>query len=324
MISDLRAGGRRRLLCAALISPLAVGLPGLSASARENPALPPAEGGFPRRLIDTLGRELFIARAPQRIVVIFPSNIEIAYAIGLEERIAAIGGRVVWPEEALAKPSVGGALGYSAEVVASLRPDLVVLTPSHQTALNLIVPFERIGVPVLVLQHPDLPSILRNIHLLGRATGSEAAADEVAGAMQRGLVALSRRLRGMPRRRVFLETGAAGNAALQTVGRNHYADDALLWAGGENVFSDLVGSQQVSHEALFLRDPEVIVALQHTDDPAEATRRLSRRPGWHALRAVRQGRVVVLPRRHQLIPGPRQVEAVAEYARAIHPEAFHG
>jgi iron complex transport system substrate-binding protein len=32
--------------------------------------------------------------------------------------------------------------------------------------------------------------------------------------------------------------------------------------------------------------------------------------------------VVVLERGHKLIPGPRQIEAVAEYARALHPERF--
>lgn len=306
-----------------MVSPLLWGGGGSAAARPVGEPLPHGDD-FPRRVVDTLGRELTIASAPQRIVVIFPSNIEIAYALGLDSRIAAIGGRVSWPASALDKPSVGGALGYSAEVVASLRPDLIVLTPSHQTALNLIAPFERVGVPVLVLQHPNLPSILRNILLFGRATGREAAAERRVAAMQAELVALSRRLRGAPRRRVFMETGSAGNAALQTVGRTHYADDALLWAGGENIFSDLLGSQQVSHESLFLRDPDVIIALQRTDDPVEAARRLRRRPGWNTLRAVREGRVVVLPRRHQLIPGPRQIEAIGEYARAIHPERFHG
>jgi iron complex transport system substrate-binding protein len=31
---------------------------------------------------------------------------------------------------------------------------------------------------------------------------------------------------------------------------------------------------------------------------------------------------VVLERSHKLIPGPRQIEAVEDYARALHPELF--
>ncbi len=276
-------------------------------------------GVFPRRVVDTLGRTLSIARPPQRIVVIFPSNTEIAFALGLEARIAAIGGRVRWPPAALAKPSVGDALGYSAEAISAHHPDLIIVTPAQRSALELTEPFGRLGVPVLVLQHPDLPAILRNIRLVGQASGNEAQADRVVAAMHEALHAIQARLRGTPRRRVFLETAAAGNAAFQTVGRGHYANDALTWAGGENIFADLQASQQVSGEAIFLRDPDVIISLQQTPESPEA---IARRPGWSALRAVREKRVVVLPRSHKLIPGPRQIEAVREYARAIHPEYF--
>jgi iron complex transport system substrate-binding protein len=282
-----------------------------------------SSAAFPLRMNDALGRSLRISRAPERIVVVFPSNVEIAYALGLESRIVAIGGRTSWPPAARMKPSVGGPLGYSAEVVASFKPDLIVVTPSHMTALGLINPFERIGIPVLVLQHPDLPSIFRNIGLLGEATGAEIAAKDLIEAMQTQLNMIRQRLQGAPVRRVFLETGLAGNANLQTIGSDHYAHDALHWAGGANIFPDLKGAQQVSSEAVFLRDPDVIISLQQTGDTATASRLIAQRPGWHTLRAVRTGRVVVLPRGHKLIPGPRQIDAVADYAQAIHPEKFN-
>lgn len=295
-------------------------------SAPDSPALCQTSSAFPRQVVDTLGRTLSIARPPQRIVVIFPSNVEIVFALGLEARVAAVGGLVGWPAAALAKPSVGRSLGFSAEAVAAHQPDLIVVTPAQHSALALIDPFGRIGVPVLVLQHPDLPAILRNIRLVGWATGHEAQAEAVLGQMRAQLDRIGDRLHGAPRRRVFLETSAAGNAGFQTVGQGHYANDALAWAGGENVFGDLVGSQQVSGEAIFLRDPDVIISLQRIPDVSaapEAARQIARRPGWSALRAAREGRIVVLQRNHKLIPGPRQIEAVADYARAIHPERFN-
>ena len=303
--------GRRAVLKASLACCGLAVLPALAGPAGV------AESAYPRRLRDAVGRAVTLERQPQRIVVIFPSNTEIAFALGLDERIAAVGGLVRWPPQALNKPSVGGAMGYSAEAVAALRPDLIVLTPSHRTALSLIDPFERLGVPVLVLHHPDLPSILRNIALFGQAAGCEAAASAVVAGMRTQLDAVRQRLQGAPRRRVYLETAAAARGAFQTVGAGHYANDALAWAGGENVFSDLSAAAQVSGEAIFARDPDVIVALQSVPRGVES---IVARPGWKALRAVREGRVVVLERRHFLIPGPRQIEAVQAYARAIHPE----
>jgi iron complex transport system substrate-binding protein len=252
-------------------------------------------------------------------VTVFPSNVEILFALGLADRVVAIGGRVRHPPEAVAKPSVGGTLGYSPEAVAAYRPDLLVLTPSHQTALGLVEPFTRAGVPVLMLAHPDLPSVLRNIDLVGQATGAEAQAERVRAQMQQQLEAVRARWQGLPLRSVYLETAAAERGAFQTIGRGHYADDALAWAGGRNVFSDLVGSQQVSAEAIAVRNPEVIISLQAVPKPAAA---IAARPGWQRLQAVREGRVVVLERGHKLIPGPRQIEAVLDYARALHPERF--
>ncbi|UKI11908.1 MULTISPECIES: ABC transporter substrate-binding protein [Variovorax] len=278
-----------------------------------------AAGDFPREVTDALGRRVRIAAPPQRIVVVFPSNVELAWALGLEDRVAAIGGRVRWPESARAKPSIGGSLGYSAEAVAAYRPDLVVVTPSHYSALGLVEAFERVQVPSVVLAHPDLPSVFRNIELLGRATGTEEAARQLRAGMEARLQAVSQALDGAPRRSVYLETAAAARGAFQTMGTGHYANDALQWAGGRNVFADLQGSQQVSAEAIFVRDPDVIISLQQVPkDPAL----IAERPGWHSLRAVKNGRVVVLERSHKLIPGPRQIEAVEQYARALHPERF--
>lgn len=277
----------------------------------------PAVNGWPRTLTDAFGRSVPIAAPPQRIVTVFPSNVEILFALGLADRVAAIGGRVRYPAEALAKPSVGGALGYSPEAVAAHRPDLLVLTPSHQTAVALVEPFTRLGVPVLMLEHPDLPAVLRNIALVGRATGTEAAAVQVLDRLRARLDAVRRRWAGRPVPTVYLETAAAARGAFQTIGQGHYAHDALAWAGGRNVFGDLAGSQQVSAEAIAVRDPDVIVSLQSVPKAADE---IAARPGWRHLRAVRSGRVVVLERGHKLIPGPRQVEAVEAYARALHPD----
>lgn len=274
---------------------------------------------FPRTLTDALGRTVTVPRPPQRLVVVFPSNVELAWALGLADRVAAIGGRVRWPEEARLKPSIGGALGYSPEAVAAHQPDLIVITPSHQSALGLVDAFDRLGVPVLVLAHPDLPSVLRNINLLGYATGTDSAAQALCAAMQTRLRDVAASVACHPPRTVYLETAAAARGVYQTVGQGHYAHDALAWAGGRNVFGDLTGAQQVSAEAIFARDPDVIISLQQSP---KAPALIAERPGWQSLSAVRAGRVVVLARGHKLIPGPRQVEAVEDYARALHPECF--
>ena len=77
----------RRRVCAGL----AVGVcAGAAAALRPGTAQAAAASGFPRTLNDALGRRVRLAEAPQRIVAVFPSNVEIAFALGLEARIAAV------------------------------------------------------------------------------------------------------------------------------------------------------------------------------------------------------------------------------------------
>jgi iron complex transport system substrate-binding protein len=293
----------------------------LLAASRATAATPvlQTDASWPRTLTDAMGRSVFIHAPPQRIVTVFPSNVEIVFALGLASRVVAIGGRVRFPQEAIEKPSIGGALGYSPEVVAQHRPDLIVITPSHHTAMGLIEPFSRLGVPVLVLAHPDMAAMLRNIDLVGHATGTEQTAQLLRTQMQSRLSEIRRRWTGRPLPTVYLETAAAARGAFQTIGTGHYASDALAWAGGRNVFSDLSASVQVSAEAIAIRNPDVIISLQQSPKSPVL---IGERPGWHRLRAVQTGRVVVMERGHKLIPGPRQIDAVLAYAQALHTEVF--
>ncbi|MFX8922262.1 hypothetical protein ABTN04_19595, partial [Acinetobacter baumannii] len=78
-------------------------------------------------------------------------------------------------------------------------------------------PMEVIGVPVLVLDHRDLASILANLRLLGRAIGAEAQAETVIAGIEARLARAAARLGDRPRRRVYLETASSGRGGFQTV-----------------------------------------------------------------------------------------------------------
>ncbi|MCZ4351754.1 ABC transporter substrate-binding protein [Roseovarius aestuarii] len=269
---------------------------------------------------DALGNEIVLPNLPRRVITINSAMIESVFAIGAGQQVVGVGGKVMHPPEAFGLPSVGGAVGYSAEAVLALKPELVVMAVSTSAAAQLTRPMKAMNVPVFLASYSDFPSILRYIGLLGPALGRSQQAEQLVQNMQAQTVQLRQRLQDRPRLRVFLETGAAGNAAFQTVRRGHYANDSIYFAGGENVFSDLRGPKQVTVEGIAAADPDKIVVL--TSDPNWTSQTIAQRPGWHVLRAVREGNVVVLPRSFMLVPGPRQAKAISILAHAIHPEAF--
>lgn len=275
-----------------------------------------ARAGRSLAVRDGLGREIRLPAPPQRIVSIFASNTELLATLGLASRIVGIEDFTHYPPGIRdGRAIVGGRLGFSAEAIARLRPDLVVMTPSRGAAQTLIRPLALVGIPTLVVVHRDLEQIFANLMLLGRAVGEPDAARRTVAALQDRLAAVQARVAGQPPTRVFVEIGANDRGALQTVREGTYTADAIRLAGGANTFAGLAGITQVSAEAVLYADPDVILVARDGFDPSS----LARRPGWKGLRALASGRVHSVPRALLLIPGPRVVAGVERMADLLHP-----
>jgi len=267
----------------------------------------------PVRVVDALGRAVVLPAPPRRIVTIFSSNTELVAALGLTDRIVGIDAFTRYPPDAAAKPVVGGRLGFSVEAIAAQKPDLVVLTPARQAVHQIRDAMERIGVPTLVLTSRTVAEVVGNLRLLGRATGVPERAEALAGELEARLAAVAARVAGRPCRRVVLVTGRLGNGLLLAARRDTYTGDALLRAGG--CFA-LAGSvPQVSPEALFAADPDVLLLAGSAAELAE----LAGRPGFAGIRAVVEGHAHAVPRAEFLIPGPRTVAGIERLAGLLHP-----
>jgi iron complex transport system substrate-binding protein len=276
--------------------------------------------GWPRVVTDGLGRHVEIAAPPQRIVAIFASNAEMLAALGLADRIAAIEAYTRFPPEIVSKPLIGGRLGFSAEAIARLPADLVVMTPARQAAQGLTEPLARAGIPSIVLTQTDLRQITANIRLLGLATGAEARAEDLVASMEARTADVASRIAGRPRPSVFLETSSTGRGVFGTVRSGTYTDDILHLGGGKNIFSGLAnaGPSLVSGEAILRADPDQILVA---GTPAQAAA-LPSRAAFGSLEAVRTGHVATVSRAFLLIPGPRVVDGIEQIARLLHPDAF--
>ena len=268
---------------------------------------------------DGLGRRVVIGRPPRRIVAIFASNTEMLAAIGALDRVVGVEAYTRFPPEVQGLPLVGGRLGFSAEAIARLEADLVVMTPARNAAHALTEPMTRIGVPTLVVTHRDLPQIFANLRLLGLATGQEAVAEALVARLEARLDAVRTRLAGRVPVRVFMETSSTGRGVYGTIRPGSYSFDAARLAGGESVFPELSpnGPPLVSGEAILRADPAFYLVAGRPDQAAE----VPRRTGFAALSALRAGRVHVVSRAQFLIPGPRVVDGVESLARLLHGEA---
>src|SRR5881397_2600443 len=266
----------------------------------------PVKGGI--AVTDDAGRRVTLAAPARRVVSLLPSFTEIVFAIGAGDRLV---GRTTWcdyPPEALAVPSVGDGMPPSVEAVAARRPDLVVLYRSgpNVTAAEQL---ERLGIRTVLFDLNRLEELGPVARRLGTLTGREAPAESLATVMDR----------------VVSQPPAPSTQSLAfivwdnppiVIGAGSYLDRLAALAGARNVFHDISSpSAQVSIETIAARDPDFIAVL--ADSAMRAPPRYAARPEWRVVRAVRQGRFLLLPGQLFGRPSPRVAQAVQQLRQLL-------
>ncbi|MDP2916514.1 MAG: helical backbone metal receptor, partial [Dehalococcoidia bacterium] len=123
----------------------------------------------PGNIIDDLGRSVRLDKVPQRIVSLSPSNTEIVFALGLDDKLVGVTTFCDYPEAAKAKPKVADFSKVDMERVVSVQPDLVLATQIHK---EMVIPaLERLGIPVLGVFPETLEKLVADISLIGVVTG---------------------------------------------------------------------------------------------------------------------------------------------------------
>lgn len=238
----------------------------------------------------------------RRIVSLLPSFTEILFAIGAGDQVI---GRTQWcdyPPAALQVPSVGEGLPPNIEAVAARKPDLVVL---YNAGPNVIAAkqLDRIGIRALLLDMNRLEDIAPAARTLGRLTGLEQRAESLSQAMDSLLH------QPPPTATTSLAFVVWDNPPI-VIGRGSFLDELAARAGARNVFHDVSApSAQVSLETIVARDPDWIAVLSDSATaPAFAKRR-----EWRAVRAIREGRFLLLAGSLFGRPSPRSGEAIRQF-----------
>ncbi len=309
----------------ALVLALAVGLnactqpvPRAAAPAGQTPAA--EQAAFPVTITDDLGRSVRVEKLPQRIVSTAPSNTEILFALGLNERIVAVTDFCDYPEEAKAKPKIGGTKP-SVEKIVSFSPDLVVASTINPQ--DLIQQLESSKIPVVVWGPKDFAGIMRNIEQTGMITGTAERARRITASMKDRIDAVAAKARqATAKPRVFFEVDATDPSKPFTAGPGSFVDAMITLAGGQNIAAG-ASSQwpQLSLEELVRADPEIIILSDYAYGVTPES--VARRPGWENLTAVRKGAIKPIEDPNIVVrPGPRIVDGLELLARFIHPDVF--
>ena len=280
-------------------------------------ATPTAAVPYPQSITDDAGRMVSIARTPERIVSIAPSNTEILYALGLEDRVVAVDSYSNYPPAATAKPQVGDYVDPDLERVAAASPDLIFATDVH--VLTVVPALEALGLPVVVLEPANIDEVFADILLVGAVTSESDRAERLVCDLQARVDAVTVAIAGSPRPRVFFEL----SPDLFTAGPGSFVADVIERAGGENIAAGAAEMwPQLSAEAVVSANPEVILLADH--EAGVTADQVAARAGWRSLDAVGDSRIVPIVSDLVARPGPRVVDGLEAIAAALHPDRFPG
>ncbi len=270
-------------------------------------------GKYPLTVIDFMNRTVTIEKEPQRIVSLAPSITETLFYIGAGDKVVGVTKYDDFPPQVLNITKIGGFSNPNIEIIASLKPDLIIGTSMH---LKYLKQLEQIA-PVIIVAPRNLEEIYKQIELLGKVTNREEYAQSVVNEMKAKVEYITSRVREKPKPKVFF---ISWWNPIYTPGRDTFQGDLIELAGGENVFNDLTGWAQVSIEQVLARNPEIIILSAHAGISPEqlCETELAKTD------AVKNGRVYVISDDNIISrPGPRIVLGLEELAEFIHPEVFN-
>jgi iron complex transport system substrate-binding protein len=238
---------------------------------------------------------------PRRIVCLTEETTETLYLLGEADRVVGVSGYTVRPPEARQKPRVSSFLHAKYDKIEALEPDLILAFSDLQAPIT--TELVKRGFPVFTFNQRSVSEIFQMIRVLGGIVGVPEKAEALVVRLERGLDGIRNATAGWPTRpRVYFEEWDD-----PLISGIRWVEELVEIAGGDPVFPDiryarLAKDRIVSSEQVIAAAPDVIIG-SWCGKPIRPAR-ITARPGWDRIPAVKSGRIYEVKSTYILQPGP--------------------
>ncbi|MFP3941028.1 MAG: helical backbone metal receptor, partial [Thermoanaerobaculia bacterium] len=225
--------------------------------------------------------------APERILTLAPNLTEIAFALGLGDRVAGVSEYASWPAEARELPSLGGLFDPNLERAVALEADLAILLPSQDRVARHL---ERAGVDTLTVELETLDDLEAGIVAIGERCGAAAAGRALVARLRRELA--PRPVQGAPETMISVDRPPGRTEGVVVAGPGTHFHELLGRLGAENAFADAPGRYpEIGLEEVLARSPGAVLELRPEPLPEAARERLL--ADWRRFPELRGGARVI-------------------------------
>ena len=264
------------------------------------------------KIKDDLGNEVTFYEPPKRIVSLAPSNTEILFALGLNDKIVGVTDYCDYPDEAKGKEKIGGFSNPNLEKIYSFKPDFVfgIRGNPKETLINLT----KLKINVLAYDPKDIDELFNLIYSVGKITDKKEEAERLIINMKEKRDFIIKKSETLKKKRVYLEIW---NNPFMSVGENTYLNKLIEDVGGINIAKKAKGDWPIlSQEFIITENPEVIIIAYMGQNIEEVLTR----PGWENIDAIKNKRVYLVNSDLIFRLGPRIVDGMEELFNLIHKE----
>ena len=292
--------------------------------------------------VSSCGADVTFDKAPERVVVHDINMSEIAFALGIQDKMVGVTGITGWYKTTESFDAARGDIPELApkyptmENLAAANPDLFFagwwygMKPGGEVTPDTLA---TLGIQTLVLSesciHLDKDQPVASMDLLfddtlrlGKVMGKEAEAQTLVDGWKAKLASIESSIGDREGPSVFLYD--SGDEKPFTAGQHAIVNAMIEAAGGTNVTGDLPMSWgRTSWEDVAASDPEFLILLDYQTGGGanDLLKFLKEHPAMSQTQAVKNERFVPL-RYEELTPGPANIDAIEKIARAMYPEAF--
>lgn len=259
---------------------------------------------------------------PRRIVSTSPNITETLFALGLGDRVVGVSTYCRFPAEVTRLPRVGTFLKPDTEIIARLKPELVILNAGPNSAATQLA---SLGIKTATIDTGSLAAVFTTIRAIGSSAGVPDRADRLVAEINRRLDRVQSAVAGRAPRKVLIIVGRQTGTLtdIVAVGRGSYLSDIAAIAGGVNALDTTTQYPRISMETIISAAPDVLIDIgEMGESPADSDRRKSITTLlWQRqtlVKAVRDRSVQVTTDEAFVVPGPRVVDVAELMATWLH------
>jgi iron complex transport system substrate-binding protein len=272
--------------------------------------------GVAQTVVDDEQNQVTLLSPPERIISLAPSNTEMLFSLGLDDRIVGDTDYCNYPTEAAKKEKIGGFSTVSLEKVLALNPDLVVAADGNSP--ETVDRIRSMGIPVYFVNAKSLADVQKTLTNLGTLTGTSTQAEQ----LNTNLTARARKVK--------LEGEALSdhpsvahviwNNPIYVSGSGTFQNEMILLAGGINAFGNVEGHHIVSVEEFVTANPDIIMINSGSGMGSEGgnlSAYFKSEPRLSNLKAVKEDHIITVDTNVADRAGPRLWDMLEEITPKI-------